>query len=199
VHLLLKRPARYFTMLRHPVERTISYYDYVRTHPDNPQHAPTQTQGLEEYVSSGLLLDNGQTRWLANVGREVPFGHMKPRHLEQAKAHLKTFAAIGLLERYDESLLLMKHALRWRWLWYRKRNVNRFGTSYRQIPAKTRERIAEIHALDDELYRYAESLFERQVQRLGRTALQREKVFFRCTNRLYGLVFHLYKPFRSLR
>ncbi len=194
VHTLLGRPARYFTILREPVERTLSYFYYVRSHPDNPQYAQTRHMSLEEYIESGLLLDNGQVRWLANIQLDTGFQKTTPAMLETAKQNLKTLVVIGLLERYDESLLVMKRVLEWRWLWYRKHNVNRRKHIYRQVPERARKRILEIHALDVELYRYAQMLFERQIARFGRMTVQREKVFFTHLNRLYALASRLRRP-----
>ncbi len=191
VHTLLERPGRYFTILREPGQRTLSYFHYVRSHADNPQYAETQHMSLEEYVESGLLLDNGQVRWLANVPPSIGFQETTSAMLETAKQNLKTLAAVGLLERYDESLLVMKHVLGWRWLWYRKRNVNRQRELYQRVPDKVRQRILEIHALDVELYRYAQTLFEQQIARIGQEAVQRERAIFIRLNRLYALASRL--------
>ncbi|RMF44311.1 MAG: hypothetical protein D6755_09305 [Anaerolineae bacterium] len=186
VHTLFERPARYFTILREPVERTLSYYYYVRSHPDNPQYNQVRAMSLEEYVTSGLLLDNGQVRWLAGLQADTPFGGVTMEHLETATANLRT-CLVGIMARYDESLLLFRYHLGWRWLFYCKRNVNKQRPPLTQIDPQTRKTIASIHALDEALYLEACQLFAQQVERIGLTTLQYQTKFFRSINRLYTL------------
>ncbi len=195
VHTLFERPARCFTMLRNPVSRTLSYYYYVRSHPDNPHYEAARTMSLEEYLESGLLLDNGQTRWLANIQRQIPFGKTTPEMLEQAQENLQNLAVVGLVEHYDESLLLMKAVLGWRWLFYRRRNVTANRPPQAAIPPETLRLIEDIHALDCALYRRAQELFQRQLQRLHRLGL--EKALFTRLNQLYMLANRLRHPLQT--
>ncbi len=190
VHTLFDRPGRYFTLLRSPVERTISYYYYVRSHPDNPLYDRVRAMTLEEYVTSGLLLDNGQVRWLAGLSTDIPFGGVTREHLQTARDNLHT-CLVGLVERYDESLLLFKQHYGWRWLFYRKRNVNPRKPTTTEVPAGAIQTIARIHALDTMLYAEAKKQFEQQVERAGKAALKRQKKVLHILNRTYALAYRI--------
>jgi len=54
------------------------------------------------------------------------FGVPEDKLLETAVSHLKNyFAVIGITEKFDKSLLLMKKKLGWSYPVYRKQNVSR--------------------------------------------------------------------------
>lgn len=68
VHEAVPRPARYITMLRHPVDRVVSSYHYILGQPGIPasRRILEQKLGLDDYVRSlaGLDSHNYQTRIL---------------------------------------------------------------------------------------------------------------------------------------
>lgn len=92
IHHLLQRPARYVTLVRDPLAREISSYNfhYQRGFLD-------ETQNLEELLRQGVLLDNPQTRMLA--GPEAMHGPCTEAIWQQALAHLEQdFALVGVTE-----------------------------------------------------------------------------------------------------
>jgi len=77
LHESLPGPWAYFTILRDPIERVISYYyDICRT-PQHGWHKQAKSMGLKGFVESGLdaMMENGQTRLASGleVGYEVGF------------------------------------------------------------------------------------------------------------------------------
>src|SRR5690606_18742995 len=119
VHEYLPNESTYITMLRDPVERVISHYDYVlrRTTHHLRARIIESNMDLEAYVTSGITheMDNGQVRLLSGHDDDLPFGACSELHLQQALRNLREhFSVVGLAERFDHSILLMQHALGWR-------------------------------------------------------------------------------------
>ena len=122
--------AKYITMLREPVDRVVSFYYYVKSNPNNRLYdvVMKNKMSLKDFVLNVEAGDvnNGQTRMLAGFG--VP----EDKLLETAMSHLKNhFAVVGITEKFDKSLLLMKKKLGWSYPVYRKQNVNQKRKKYR--------------------------------------------------------------------
>lgn len=204
LHRYLSVPASYITMLRDPVDRIISHYNYVLSSPGHYLHheVTSREMSLSDYVGSGLSteLTNDQTRLISGVekvntrlfddeerrtlrtGREL----VTPEILEIAKKNLRDdFAAVGLFSRFDESLLLFKRRLGWRRIYYVRRNVTKAGASTRRVPLEERDLIAKHNEMDAELYEYARRLFQGAVEEEG-AGFGRELRRFERNNRLYA-------------
>ena len=167
VHRLQSRPVVYVTLLREPVSRVVSFaYHHLSWEHGDPQRS-VSAERLEAYLAESTLLelDNGQTRRIAGV--DLPFGSLTAETLELAKRNLaEYFSAVGLTERFDESLVLFAQALGW------PRDDTYFlphqvSPGRPSISSAARELAAERNSLDIELYRYAETLFEERLQGLG--------------------------------
>ncbi|HYX84818.1 MAG TPA: hypothetical protein VE777_07595 [Gaiellales bacterium] len=162
LHEGVPRPSTYITMLRQPVRLAHSQYRYVLRTPGHRHHEAAQGMSLEEYVESGLALemDNSQTRAIAgDIG--TPFGECTAEMLELAKRHLdEHFSWVGLTERFDESLLLLRRTLEWRDVRYVSVNVAR---SRSELTPAQRELIERRNRLDLELYEHAGRLFDARI------------------------------------
>lgn len=187
IHTQLSKPFRYMTFLRDPVKRVVSHYYYVLNNPDHLLHetVTSQKMSLETYVASGINyeLDNGQTRQLAGITNEIPYGACNQELLEQAKINLKThFSFVGLTERFNESLLIMRHVLGWRrFPFYVRQNVSREKTAHGEIPAQVVRLLEQYNELDSALYAYGREQFSGYLQLIG----EGEMVRFLQLNRLY--------------
>ncbi|MCB8978082.1 MAG: sulfotransferase family 2 domain-containing protein [Ardenticatenaceae bacterium] len=119
VHTYLPEPTTYFTFLRNPIERTISHYYYVLSRPQEFEIATYIMEnqiGFHEALERELIRDiqNVQTRMIAGLPYDYPPNTYTEAHLETAKQNLaEHFAVVGLVERFDESLLLLKKAFGW--------------------------------------------------------------------------------------
>lgn len=120
IHQLTDRPYQYVTMLRHPVERTLSYFYFKYK---NPEYEIFYDKDLtfEEYVLNpnyDLEYCNLQARMLlGEIANPYP-------NFKKVQAHLvKHFAFVGLTEQYDISLFLFMHKMNWKPKHYPKVNV----------------------------------------------------------------------------
>jgi hypothetical protein len=160
LHAVLPGPCTYVTLVRDPVERLISHYYYSKQVPRAPHHTMVTSErlSLKDYVESSsraYLMNNGQTRIL---GCDISAWHRptSPDMLDAAKRNIEEhFAVVGVTERFDESLLLMKAALGWNWPLYVRQRVTENRPQKEDIPADVVEAIAERNQLDAELHRYA--------------------------------------------
>jgi hypothetical protein len=164
LHEYLTTPMRYITILREPLDRLVSHYYYAKSTPTNRLHGWIKSENvdLEKYVLEGLPA-NGQTRMICGFTRENRLRYEDPNVdiLGLAKANLRErFAAFGLAERFDESMLLFQKALGWRNVYYVKVNVTGDRPARDQVSPPVRKAIESYCALDFELYEYARTLYE---------------------------------------
>jgi hypothetical protein len=194
LHEHLAWPCTYFTVLRDPIDRAISsYYQTRRAKFDKLRH-DAQRLNLRDFVSSGLLkaMDNGQTRLLSGaalnedlLGKEVEYGACTEEMLQQAKNNLDDFAAVGISERFDESLMLLMQVFGWSKPYYVKSNVGRNKTARNELSRDTLTCLERHNELDLQLYEHATHVFNKAVVRQG-IFFQRRTASFRVVNRAYG-------------
>ena len=191
MHEYLQRPSTYFTVLRDPVERVISYYYHIRRDPNHHWHGFVTSNDLDlkAFLKSGkdLGMTDFQTRVLAG-GRwhDSPYGECPQEALEVAKQHLhERFAVVGLLGRFDDTLLLLKDAFGWQDLFYVRRNVTRKRPRKYDLSPDTLAAILEANSLDVQLYEYASEMFDEEVHKRGSGFISRVRLF-QTVNRFLG-------------
>jgi hypothetical protein len=185
----------YFTVLREPIDRVVSFYYFVRQNDAHYLHdfASTVDLGLAGFMRSGasVMLDNAQTRLISGVWSQVPYGELSPDALELAKRRLRDrFDVVGLAERFDETLLILGRRYGWKHLYYRRQNVTARRPQVDALDPEQRRAVAEHNRLDQQLYQYAQELFERQVRREG-PGFARRLRRFRRMNRSIGPAYSL--------
>ena len=170
LHELLPEPSRYITFLREPVRRVLSHYRMaIRKNqlPADHQIDPSRADwNLGAFPALGRSFDNGQTRMLAGACLRLPFGACREEHLQLAKRHVDThFDFVGLTERFDLSLLLLRRLCGWKWRFFVPDNVA--PSDHIAIAPEIVEQVRLLNRFDRELYQHAEERFERLVKRFG--------------------------------
>lgn len=169
LHEFMPGASTYFTVLREPVERVVSFLYHIRRRPF--EGVRCDHLSLIELLESRQIstMDNGQTRMLAGGEQyEYPFGECTDELLQVAKRNLReSFSVVGLFEHFDETLLLLQRTFGWQNLYYVRENVSPGRPSSDELPVATVDLIAEHNRLDLQLYEYARRLFEEQVQGQG--------------------------------
>jgi hypothetical protein len=160
-------------MLRHPVERILSLYHFERLVEANYGEHQGLKMSTDTTVQSFVQtppftdVDNGQTRRISGCAPDT--GRCDRAMLQQAKDNLrKHFAVIGLTERFDETLLLLKHAFDWtNDVFYYPRNTNPERSAVPRMPKEAVEMILKSNAFDYELYQFAVELMESAIVSYG--------------------------------
>jgi hypothetical protein len=184
LHDLLERPARYVTFLRDPVKRLLSHYRMVYRLGGLPAETvldPARPMwGLTADPALYRSIDNYQVRALSGADFDLPFGACAEEHLARAKDNLERhFVFVGLTDRFDLSLVLLRHVLGWKTRFYMPDNIG--AETRAPVAPGTVDKLREINRLDTVLVAFARERFERLVAAHG-WPLQAEHVVFRAGN-----------------
>lgn len=173
---LLTNPV-YLTLLRDPVERVISHYDFIRKGTTIPSRERFQEgHRIHKEAASGSLLEfvqhphplvqasvvNHQTRHLVSpeCNSSDPFDLAL---LESAKANLDRFAFVGLTEQFQDAIFLLAYTFGWYpETTYQSLRVNPKRPKKADLSDETLAAIVERNQLDIELYKYVQERFEQQ-------------------------------------
>lgn len=176
VHRLLPQASIYVTLLRHPVDRLVSHYSFVKENKRHHLHATVmhERMSLVDYAQSGLSgeLENGQTRLLCGRPESDSLrGHapIDREHLNEALENLLgTRAQFGLMEAYDASRELIAQACGWPAPPpATHKNVTRRRPSLSAISRREWDVIVDRNPLDMELYEAAVREFDRRANDCG--------------------------------
>ena len=143
---------RFFTFLRDPLDRCVSHYQFSVQKDGCPLTFGRWLEKHQDYQTRKLCGARDAERAIELLEQRVGF--------------------VGLVERFDESLVLLRH-----WcgapemdLRYRSRNIAADNRIKRDIlsDAATVARIRACHQHDDKLYRHVrEVVYPRQISRFG--------------------------------
>jgi len=144
------------TVLRDPVERTLSYLRAHRLHQE-------EGMAFEEIYENPFwfegFIHNHQAKIFALTVEDDPRSYMTPLavdadRLELAKANLARVDVVGTQERFDDLLAELNRRLGWQIGAVRDAHVNPGD----DVPASFRRRIEEDNDADVELYEFAQQL-----------------------------------------
>lgn len=115
-HNYLRGNAVYFTMLREPISRLCSLYNFL-IEINLYQEINKDNMSFGDFLESGLAMaaDNGMTRMLTNNDFDkIPNGEININLATEAINNIKDkFIAVGITEEFDTSLKLFKEKLNW--------------------------------------------------------------------------------------
>ena len=163
LHEILPQPAIYITVLRDPIERVLSAFYFIRSYKLHPLYWKFKRENwtLEDFVTR-LPRENVQCKMVAGAWEEPCTAEM----FEQAKRNLdKHFSVVGLTERFEETLALMKLRFGWKLKSYSSFNVTRSRSKRRDLPQATLDLISEKNTFDVMFYDYAARLFQEAVDK----------------------------------
>jgi hypothetical protein len=159
LHEILPQPATYITVLRDPIDRVISAFYFMRSYVLHPLYWKFKREDwtLEDFVRRSPR-ENVQTKILAGAEYNSP---CTKEIFEQAKENLfEHFSVVGLSERFEESLALMKLRFGWKLQRYSSFNVTQARPKKGDLPQPTLDLIVEKNSFDLALYECAARLFE---------------------------------------
>jgi Galactose-3-O-sulfotransferase len=164
LHEILPQPATYITILRDPIERVLSAFYFMRSYKLHPLYWKFKREKwtLEDFVRRSPRT-NVQCKIIAGAVYEDP---CTPEIFERAKHNLRQhFSVVGLSERFEESLALMKLRFGWKLRSYTSFNVTRPRPKKRDLPHPTLDLITEKNSFDVMFYDYSAKLFQEAVDK----------------------------------
>lgn len=164
---------RYFTFLRNPLDRLQSSYYYIRSSSHNRFNEEIKKiKTLDDFALWSLdnERDNMQARSLLNNVKRLSqeYQDVKNHGLISNSAECKKILDtevknVLLTERFDESLLLLKHELAWQKKpYYLNKNVTRNKPTYTRDVSSI---VSKVIGVDLDLYSHAEAMFENRCKR----------------------------------
>jgi hypothetical protein len=149
--------------MRGAVERVLSAYYFMSNYMLHPNYWKFRWEGwtLEDFVRRSPR-ENVQTKMIAGADYDAP---CTTETLLRAKENLQHFSVLGLTERFEESLALMKLRFGWKLESYSSFNVTRTRPKRRDLPQSTLDLIAERNRFDIELYESAARLFSEAINK----------------------------------
>jgi hypothetical protein len=172
LHELFPPDARWLTVLRDPVERTLAQYAFLLPHdgqrtrglgvvpPWLPPPPPELT--LEQCLEAGgYIPDNLQTRLLC--GLASPFDPLPPDALDRAIRNLRErFAFVGTTERLPEFLAVLNVGFGWPTVAYRPAKSAPAARGH-ELSGDLLALVEEHNRLDRDLYACAAGLLDRAI------------------------------------
>lgn len=170
IHRHIPGQSRYLTIIRHPVDRIIASYTFLSRKTKNRRHDIYKTSAVswQDHLAERRDEIRQISRILGGDDELLKRRRMQalPENaLETAIAHLENdFAMVGLQDRYDESLLMMRHVLNWQKpIVYVRQNVTTKRVTLADLPADDRALIEKAAEIEMPLYEYAKKRFAAQV------------------------------------
>lgn len=149
----------YFTIVRNPVDRLISYYNHAMTH--FPRYAESKVSLLRFLQNEqNVEVDNLQTRYLCGNPLTDPVDN---ESLDRAKAHIVSgLVTVGLQENLRASLLRMGIFATDLPIDLTPQNKSTFGFSRASLAGREIAVIRRLNALDVELYNFCRKEWARR-------------------------------------
>jgi hypothetical protein len=164
------------TVLREPVARVISHYDYILRMPGDPHYPAVKNMSLEEFaqkLTAGKVGKNIQTYHVAKTTK-FSLDDLSPNEtLDLALDSLDDFAFVGLVERFQDSLFLLSYIFGWKPILNTRKENASAKKAKAEIPEQTLQVIRDNTQLDDVLYRHAKAIFEERFAAMQHDLLSR--------------------------
>ncbi len=163
LHEHLYGESSYITFLRDPTDRLLSFYYYIISFPDHRLHKRIIDNNISfsEFVSTFNEgdINNAQVRAISGIN------DIENLMLEKAMENIdRLFPVVGLLERFDESLVLFKYYLNWSEIpEYKIINKTKNRKKKDEIDLKTVEIVREFNKSDYLLYDMMQERFNDQL------------------------------------
>jgi hypothetical protein len=194
------------TLLRDPVERVKSFCQHVREgkSPYLLERFPPEKFNLDAFLDSGNQeLNNLHARNILG-NRDFNLLEIPPREsVDQALALLQNYiVGFGIVEYFDESLLLFQKQFNWQWPFYLNLNI-KDNTRILEFQDSHIEKIRNLNRIDIDIYQAACEIFENSLvthsgffdQNLSR--FKRRQILFQKSVNLHPYAYKLFhKLFR---
>jgi hypothetical protein len=154
--LLPEQPLFHFTMLRNPVDRVLSYYNYVKGKLDHPMHKFAADHSLISFLQQNPSpeLSNGQCkRFSGYLHHGTASDQSLLTEAQDTLAHCFSLVLTTCL--FDESLLLLKQRMGLTDIYYQRHNVSQKFLHKGEVDDVTLNFILEHNQADIRLFEWA--------------------------------------------
>lgn len=162
---LAKEPQRIFSLLRDPIDRVLSLYDYwreVESAGGGKGPALAKKLSLDDFLESrvaAVVVDvhNTQT-WQLAVAHDAPTRREMKKQLsedalfERALQNVESLGVIGVQEHLGQFIATLNATYDWSLPQPERLNTTSNRTGRNQVPMTTRGKIQALNAMDLELY-----------------------------------------------
>jgi hypothetical protein len=179
IHTLFDRPAKYFTIVRHPVDRVVSQFYHMKTQSDIPIFEQIKNMTLDQYLDSRFHPFDLQVRMLSGCkelgglweinGNPVFATPVEGRHLELAKRNIEEhFLTAAPFEAFTTLVVFLKQIYGWRLrrCLFEFQNVTENRPRVADLPKATCRRIEDCNRHDLALYEWIKARFAEQIRAL---------------------------------
>jgi hypothetical protein len=164
-----KNPV-FITMLRHPIERVVSFYYFVRSRPASIFYDIANQIPIEEFIN----LKQPNLHWHINnqmvsvlSGQDDYSKIPSNEDLELSKNQLAQMPFFGLTEYFKESAQLLHYTFIWQNSFeVQHKNATGIRPTREEISPQTLQGILEYNQLDLELYTFADQLFHQRYRQM---------------------------------
>ena len=173
LHKYIPYSSTYITLLRHPVERVISWYYFLKQSKNPNSKAYTEgvlkSKDFNDFIQRGRAGRNSLIRQICTP-EEWQSAESPSDKLDIAKENLTRYFKFGILEKFDESLILLKGHFGWQEIpIYFKANVTKDRPSMDELPESTIETILDYFDLDNELFQFAKGIIADKINNAPET------------------------------
>lgn len=188
IQQFVRQKLVHITVLRDPIERTVSHYEHIRREPKDRLHklVAAQNMSFEDFIThpeTGAAIANLQTRSIAfdwglteiRASKKFPSRGIlgTPPDLPDdellaiAKQRLDDFAFVGLAERFQDSLLLLSYIFGWYPI-VQSREMNKAPKKLRSsdLSQAALDAVMERNQLDEDLYQHGQAIFQRHLTQM---------------------------------
>lgn len=204
LHNHFHRRAKYFAIIRDPINRVLSTYYYVLSQKNNPQNLSTSNNQMTiyDFVQSGVnpFLINGQTQLISGKTGDIDNPIIESEELfSLAKENIENdFLFLGITEMFDETILILKNMLGWHMPYYSIANRTKKKPNYDAVNPTIISFIKEHNQLDIKLYNITKtSLLNRIAEE--NDIFQNRINKFKKINRLLNPLFSYSRAIRLIR
>ena len=204
IHNHFHRRAKYFAIIRDPINRVLSTYYYVLSQKNNPQNLSTSNNQMTiyDYVQSGVnpFLINGQTQLISGKTGDIDNPIIESEELfSLAKENIENdFLFLGITEMFDETILILKNMLGWHMPYYSIANRTKNKPNYDAVDPTVISFLKEHNQLDIKLYNITKtSLLNRIAEE--NDIFQNRINKFKKINRLLNPLFSYSRAIRLIR
>ncbi len=204
IHNHFHRRAKYFAIIRDPINRVLSTYYYVLSQKNNPQNLSTSNNQMTiyDFVKSGVnpFLINGQTKLISGKTGNIDNPIIESEELfSLAKENIENdFLFLGITEMFDETILILKNMLGWHMPYYSIANRTKKKPNYDAVNPTIISFIKEHNQLDIKLYNITKTSLLNRIAKEN-DIFQNRINKFKKINRLLNPLFSYSRAIRLIR